>query len=94
MSRRGWNKLGAVARARTEHEKTAQIRRLAAGIRDQDQLDKILADADPALRNDVLATLTPYLKFTPIPDSDPIGDCPRCGLRRGAIIAHECAGLP
>ena len=42
------------------------LKRIAAGIPDQQQLDIVLAQQPPSIRNEWLATLRPYLRFTPL----------------------------
>jgi hypothetical protein len=79
-----------IRQLRREAAKDAEIRRQAALVRDQDDLDQLLDGADPAMRTALIAYLKPYLSFTPVDVAEPIEDCPTCGLRRGSAIAHAC----
>ncbi len=51
------------------------LKRAFEGL-DQDEVDKIMVD------------LRPLLSFDP--DAEATKDCPLCGRRRGAAVAHDC----
>ncbi len=72
-----------------ERRTDKQIDFMASLIKDQAELDKLLADAPPVTREKMLERLRPHLSF--VPDAEVTRDCPHCGLRRGSVIAHECA---
>ncbi len=60
---------------------------MARCIQNQDDLDVLLADAKPDMRAAMLERLRPYLSF----ELETVtADCPRCGMKRGTILAHEC----
>ncbi len=69
-----------------ERREERDIALYAMAIENQDELDKLLADSSPAMREAMLERLTPHLRFVP----DPTADCPGCGLRRGSVISHQC----
>lgn len=70
-----------------ERRDEKQIQFMAGCIRDQAELDVLLTESKPDLRAAMLERLRPYLRFEP---ETVTADCPRCGLRRGTVIAHEC----
>lgn len=75
---------------RPEERRTdRQVDYMASLIKDQAELDVLLAEAPPATRIAMLDRLRPHLSFVPQEEVTP--DCPGCGLRRGSVIAHECA---
>lgn len=77
--------------AAREARRAAHVALLARRIRNQDQLEQILADCQPGTRQAVFDLIKPHLTFTSAEDSGkPIADCPNCGLRRGSVIQHEC----
>jgi hypothetical protein len=80
----------AYREARRNAAKENEIRRQAALMRDQADLDQFLDGADPAMRTAMIEFLRPFLSFEPIDTLEPSADCPRCGLRRGSVIEHEC----
>jgi hypothetical protein len=84
----------ACLECKTEQEREQEARQwgqqLAAKIGNQAMLDKVLEDApSDAARDIILRYVSEFLSFKP-EQNVPIEDCPRCGLRRGAMIAHEC----
>ena len=83
---------------KTEMEKQAEADRLgkqlAERIGNQAMLDLVLENAPTdAHRALILQYVRRHLSFEPEQDF-PITDCPRCGLRRGSMIAHECIADP
>lgn len=67
-------------------EKT--IRRFAASLRDQQDLERLLDGADDFMREAMIERLMPYLTF-PVFNVDPTPDC-HCGFKRGSLIPHAC----
>lgn len=74
---------------RPEERRTDRQVDFMASLLDQADLDVLLADAPPATRAAMLDRLRPHLSF--VPAEEVTADCPQCGLRRGSVIAHECA---
>jgi hypothetical protein len=66
------------------------IRRQAALLRDQAELDELLDGASDQMRQAMIERLAPYLHFVP-EDETPVADCPTCGMKRGSLIPHDCA---
>jgi hypothetical protein len=65
-------------------------KQLAEKIGNQAMLDKVLEEApSDAARAIIMRYIQKHLAFEPEQDY-PIADCPRCGLKRGTMIAHEC----
>jgi formate dehydrogenase maturation protein FdhE len=62
---------------------------MALQLQNQEQLDALLAGADPLMRHAMLERLIPYLSFVP---EEATANCPACGMKRGSILPHECLG--
>lgn len=91
MARRIGRRIFKPELVRSEADKESEVARLAGLILNQPMLEKVLADTAPHLRAGVLEKLKPHLPFTPyVDDGQPILDCPKCGLKRGSILPHEC----
>jgi hypothetical protein len=76
-----------------------KIRVMASTIRDQETLNTLLQGSTGAKRLAMIERLLPYLPFIPEEIAHSrnyaaidIGDCPYCGMRRGAVIPHACDG--
>lgn len=67
-----------------------QIKLMAMAVQNQEMLDALLEGAPPAIRQAMLERLLPYLPFVPQEYDKPVADCPLCGLRRGALVDHDC----
>jgi hypothetical protein len=73
-----------------EEEAQAWGKELAAKIGNQEMLDKVLEEApNDAARAVIMRYIKDHLAFEP-DMGYPIEDCPRCGFRRGTMIAHQC----
>jgi hypothetical protein len=71
-----------------ERKAEKEVREMAREITGQAMLDKLLEGSTHEMRAAMLARIGPYLCF--VPDVPMELDCPQCGRKGGAVIAHEC----
>lgn len=64
------------------------LKEFAEKLTSVDELDKALATLAPDEAYEARKRMLPYLSFDP--DAPVVSDCPKCGFKRGSVIAHEC----
>ena len=71
-----------------ERRADKEVTDMARKIETQEMLDQLLEGASIPMREALLARVGPYLSF--VPDVPMQLDCPQCGRKGGAVIAHQC----